>query len=66
MGVHIVDNKLVTTTEPKTFCFDLPEYADKNMEHEIYSIIKHKELLAEHAKKPRLDNYFPNMKTKLI
>ena len=49
MGVYIVNNKLVITTEPKTFCFDLPIDADNNLELEIDSIIKHNELLAEVA-----------------
>ena len=31
------------------------------MEHEIYSIIKHDKLLAEHTIKTRLDNYFPHI-----
>ena len=29
MGVHIDYIELTTTTEPKTFCFDLPKDADK-------------------------------------
>ena len=51
MGVYIVNNKLVITTEPKTFCFDLPIDADNNLELEIDSITKHNELLAELAMK---------------
>ena len=31
------------------------------MKHEIYSIIKHNELLAEHTIKTTLDNYCPNV-----
>ena len=51
MGVYIVNNKLVITTEPKSFCFDLPIDADNNLELEIDSITKHNELLAELAMK---------------
>ena len=47
MEVHIGDNKTVITTEPKTFHFDLPEDAGKNLKHEIDSVIRHNELLAE-------------------
>ena len=46
MGVPTVDNELVTTTEPKTFSFDLPKDVDNNLKHEIYSILKQNELLA--------------------
>ena len=46
MGVPTVDNELVTTTEPKTFRFDLPKDVDNNLKHEIYSILKQNELLA--------------------
>ena len=49
MGVHTVDNKLVITTEPNIFCFGLPKVADNNLKHEIFSVIKHNELLAEHT-----------------
>ena len=60
MGECIVDNKLVITTEPKSFCFDLPKDAENNLEHEIYSIIKHKKLLAEHKIKNEVRSYCPN------
>ena len=33
----------------KTFHFDLPKNGYINLEHEIYFIIKHNKLLAEHA-----------------
>ena len=46
MRVPTVDNELVTTTEPKTFRFDLPKDVDNNLKHEIYSILKQNELLA--------------------
>ena len=60
-GLHIVDNKLVIATEPKTFCFDLSKGADNNLNNENYSIIKHNEPLAEQKIKKRLDNYCPNI-----
>ena len=31
MGAHIEYIKLITKTEPKTFCFDLPKDAYKNL-----------------------------------
>ena len=31
MGLHIDYIELTTTTEPKTFCFDLPKDADKSV-----------------------------------
>ena len=52
--MYIVNNKLVITTEPKTFCFDLPIDVDNNLELEIDSIIKHNELLAERAIKNKV------------
>ena len=36
------DNRLVITTELKVFSFDLSKDIDNRLEHEIYSIIKHK------------------------
>ena len=49
MGAHIQYIEFITTTELKTFRFDLPKDADSNLANEIYSIIKHNELLAEHT-----------------
>ena len=49
MGVHTADNKLVITTEPKSFCFDLLKDPKNNLKHEIYSIIKYSQLLADHV-----------------
>ena len=40
------NQKLVITTEPKTFCFDLPKDAGNSMKHEISSMIKYDELSA--------------------
>ena len=61
MRVLIAYIKLVITTEPKTFCFDLPKDGDNNLEHGNDSIIKHSEHLAEHAIKtmvrPLLSKY---------
>ena len=48
MGVFIGDNKLVITTERKTFHFDLHKNVDNSLKHEIDSITKHNELSAEH------------------
>ena len=40
--MHIGDNRQNNiTTEPKTFHFYLPINADKNLKHEIDSILKH-------------------------
>ena len=47
--MHTGGNILVITAEPKTFHFDLAKDVDINLKHEIYYIIKHNELLAEHA-----------------
>ena len=47
MGVHIGNSKLVVTTEPNTFHFDLLKHVDINLKHEIDIIIKHNDLLAE-------------------
>ena len=48
MRVHIRDNKIVITIELKTFEFDLPKAAEKNLNYKIDFIIKHNEFLAEH------------------
>ena len=47
--IIIGDNKHLTTKEPKTFDFDLPKDAGINLKHEIYSITKHNDRLAEHT-----------------
>ena len=49
MRVHIADSKLVITTEPIMLHFVLRKYVDKNLKHEIGSIMKHNEPLAEHT-----------------
>ena len=43
------DYKLEITTKP--IYFDLPKDAAINLRHEIYSTIKHNDLLAEHSLK---------------
>ena len=48
MVVHNGDNKIIITTEAKTFYFYLPKYVDNDLKHEINFIIKLNELLAEH------------------
>ena len=54
MGVHTGDIMIVITAEPKTFHFDLAKDVDINLKHETYYIIKHNELLAEHAIKNKI------------
>ena len=54
MEVHIKDNKHVIITETKTCHFHLPKNVYKNLKHEIDSIIKHNEFLAEHTMRTRL------------
>ena len=41
---------MVVMTEPKTFYFDLPKDVDKNLKHEIESVIKTNESLVENIK----------------
>ena len=41
MGVIINDNKIVITTRPKTFHFDLSKDVDNNLQLKIDFIIKH-------------------------
>ena len=48
MGLYIGYNKILITTEPKTFYFDLPKDVENSLKHDIYSVIsviKHTELL---------------------
>ena len=60
MGVHIGDDKLVITTIPINFQFDLTKDVDRKLKYRIDFIMKLCELLAEHITKPRLFNYCPN------
>ena len=62
MGTHIVDNKLLISTGPKNICFDLLKDADNNFNHEIYSIIKHNELLDEHTIKNKFSQLLSKYK----
>ena len=48
MVVHNGDNKIIITTEAKTFYFYLTKYVDNDLKHEINFIIKLNKLLAEH------------------
>ena len=47
MEVYIGDNQFAVTTEQINFCFDLPKDVDVNLKHEIYSVLKFSEHLAE-------------------
>ena len=62
----MVDNKLITTIEDKTFNFDLPKDADINLKHDIYSIsiIKDNELGKQ--QKTRLVIYCAYVSTETI
>ena len=62
LGEQFVDNKLVITTDLQKICFDLSKDADNSLEHEIYSIIKHDELLAEHTIKNEVRQLFSKYK----
>ena len=48
------DNKLVITTEPRTFNFDLFKDAGINLKREIYSSIKYNEHLTDHTTKSEI------------
>ena len=47
MGAHIRENQFPVTTGPRNFCFDLSKDVDISLKHQIYSIVKFKEHLAE-------------------
>ena len=47
--MHTGENKLVITTEPKTFHFVLPKDVGNNVKHVLESIIKSNEISAEHT-----------------
>ena len=51
------DNKLVITTELKTFNFDLPKDTGTNLKHEIYSTIEPD----EYTVKNKIRKYCPNI-----
>ena len=63
MGVHIGDNKLAITTEPKTFYV---EDVEKHLKYEVEFFIKHNESLAEYSKKKILADYCSNISVKTI
>ena len=46
------------TTKPKGSCFELPKDDNTNLKHEIYSIMKHNELLGEHTIKNKIRQTF--------
>ena len=50
---------MIVIKDPKTFCFnfDWPKYVDENQKHEIESIIKSNESLAENKIKNKIYNY---------
>ena len=48
MGVYIADNKLVISTETKTFVLIYLKILTIAFSHEIYSILKYNKLLTEH------------------
>ena len=47
MGAHIRENQFPVTTGPRNFCFDLNKDVNISLKHQIYSIVKFKEHLAE-------------------
>ena len=49
--IKMRDNKLVITTEPKSFSFNLPKNVSTNFKYGIDSIIKQNEYLAYHPLK---------------
>ena len=64
MGVHIEDNKLVITTETKTYHLDFPKDVDNNLNHKTDRIIKNNELLAGHTIENEVRQLFPKYKHK--
>ena len=56
------DNRLVITTESKTFLLDLLKDVDINLKHEIYSIIKDNKLLAKHTIKNEIRQFLVKYK----
>ena len=64
--MYIGHNRVVITTEPIPFDFDLPNDFGINLKHEIYSIKKHNERLSEHAIKKEIRHYCPNIRMEKI
>ena len=56
------DNRLVITTESKTFLLDLLKDVDINLKHEIYSIIKDNKLLAKRTIKNEIRHFLVKYK----
>ena len=52
--ITMEDKKPVVTTGHKTFHFDWPKDVDKNLKHEVDSILKYNELLDGHAIKDQI------------
>ena len=55
MEVHIGDKKNCDNNRTKSFHFDLPKDTGKNLKHEIDSVIRHNELLAEQRIKSKMN-----------
>ena len=58
MGGYSGNNKLVRRTKPKAFHFDLPKNVNNNLKHEIGSIKKYNEHLAERLIKKDISQLF--------
>ena len=59
-----MEKKLVVTTGRKTFHFDLPKDLDKDLKHEIDSIIKSNKLLAEQTIKNKISQLLSKYKNR--
>ena len=59
---YIDDKKLVIINKPTTIRFELSKNVDQNLKHEIDSIIKHNELLAELKIKNMISPLLPKHK----
>ena len=59
-----MEKKLVVTTGRKTLHFDLPKDLDKNLKHEIDSIIKYNKHLAEHTIKNKISQSLSKYKNR--
>ena len=66
MGVHTGVNRLVITTQPKAFYFDLTQDVANTLKHETDSFIKHNEFLGEHTIKNKIVHYCSNKNMKTI
>ena len=59
-----MEKKLVVTTGRKAFHFDLPKDLDKDLKHEIDSIIKSNKLLAEQTIKNKISQLLSKYKNR--